>query len=155
MAFENAKNYLANLGFADRIQIFETSSATVDLAAKAVGTEPARIAKSITFKVNDIPVMIVCAGDTKVSNSKFKAYFHTKAKMLSAEEVEQYIGHGVGGVCPFGIKSGVSVYLDISLQRFETIYPACGSANSAVKLNIAEVEAISAFLEWIDVCETL
>ncbi len=155
MAFENAKNYLANLGFADRIQIFETSSATVDLAAKAVGTEPARIAKSITFKVNDIPVMIVCAGDTKVSNSKFKAYFHTRAKMLSAEEVEQYIGHGVGGVCPFGIKPGVSVYLDISLQRFETIYPACGSANSAVKLNIAEVEAVSAFLEWIDVCEIL
>ncbi len=120
-----------------------------------MGTEPARIAKSITFKVNDIPVMIVCAGDTKVSNSKFKAYFHTRAKMLSAEEVEQYIGYGVGGVCPFGIKPGVSVYLDISLQRFETIYPACGSANSAVKLNIAEVEAVSAFLEWIDVCEIL
>ncbi|MGN0266371.1 MAG: YbaK/EbsC family protein [Lachnospiraceae bacterium] len=152
MALEEARNYLEEKGYGDRIQVFDTSSATVELAALAVGTEPEKIAKSLTFKVNDHPVMIVCAGDTKINNTKFKAYFHTKAKMLTREEVNEWIGHDVGGVCPFGIHDGVDVYLDTSLKRFEKIYPACGSANSAVELTPDELEALSGCREWIDVC---
>ena len=152
MALELAKNHLEALGLGDRIMLFDVSTATVDLAAAAVGTEPARIAKSLTFKVDDNPVMIICAGDAKVNNSKYKAFFGTKAKMLSFDEVEAYIGHAVGGVCPFGIKEGVKVYLDESLKRFDIVYPACGTDNSAVKLTIAELEKASGSLQWIDVC---
>lgn len=152
MALEEARNYLEEKGYGGRIQVFDTSSATVELAALAVGTEPEKIAKSLTFKVNDHPVMIVCAGDTKINNTKFKAYFHTKAKMLTRVEVNEWIGHDVGGVCPFGIHDGVDVYLDTSLKRFEKIYPACGSANSAVELTPDELEALSGCREWIDVC---
>lgn len=152
MALEEARKYLEEKGYGDRIRIFDTSSATVELAALAVGTEPEKIAKSLTFKVNDHPVMIVCAGDTKINNTKFKAFFHTKAKMLTREEVNELIGHDVGGVCPFGIHDGVDVYLDTSLKRFEKIYPACGSANSAVELTPDELEALSGCREWIDVC---
>lgn len=152
MAFESAKEYLDKLGYADRIQEFDVSSATVELAAKAVGTEPERIAKSLTFMVDEKAVMIICAGDAKIANAKYKAFFHTKAKMLSREEVVDLIGHEVGGVCPFGIKDGVRVYLDESLKRFDVVYPACGSSNSAVKLTIPELEETSAFVEWIDVC---
>lgn len=152
MAFDIAKDYLEKNGYADRIMVFDVSSATVELAAAAVGTLPERIAKSLTFKVDGAPVMIVCAGDAKVSNSKFKAFFHTKATMLTREEVHDLIGHDVGGVCPFGIKEGVSVYLDDSLKRFDYVYPACGSDNSAVKLSLSDLEKTSKFLEWIDVC---
>ena len=152
MAFEIARNYLVKRGYEEHIKTFEVSSATVELAAVAVGTEPARIAKSLTFKVEDAPVMVVCAGDAKVANGKFKAFFHTKAKMLTSDEVSELIGHEVGGVCPFGIKEGVKVYLDESLKRFDIIYPACGSDNSAVILTIPELEETSNFVEWIDVC---
>lgn len=152
MAFEIAKNHLIKKGYADRIMEFEVSSATVELAAIAVGTEPARIAKSLTFMVDDSAVMVICAGDAKVANSKFKAFFHTKAKMLTYDEVGTLIGHNVGGVCPFGINSGVKVYLDESLKRFDIVYPACGSDNSAVKLTIPELEDASDYLEWVDVC---
>lgn len=153
MAFDVAKKYLDEYGLGDRVKEFEVSSATVELAAQAVGTEPARIAKSLTFMVDDRAVMILCAGDAKVSNSKYKGFFHTKAKMLSYEEVHEMIGHDVGGVCPFGIKDGVSVYLDVSLKRFDVVYPACGSANSAVELTIEELEKASGYKEWIDVCQ--
>lgn len=152
MAFEIAKEYLVKKGYEKNIQTFEVSSATVELAAKAIGTKPEKIAKSLTFKVNDTPVMIVCAGDAKVSNGKFKAFFGTKAKMLTSDEVTQFIGHDVGGVCPFGINEGVDVYLDESLKRFDTVYPACGSSNSAVILTIPELEDTSDFVDWIDVC---
>lgn len=153
MAFEKAKAYLEEKGFGDRIMTFEVSSATVELAAKAVGTAPEHIAKSLTFMVNEQPVMVVCAGDAKVSNPKFKAFFHTKAKMLTREEVIERIGHDVGGVCPFGINPGVLVYLDESLKRFETVYPACGNAASAVRLRIEDLEEAVDFIAWIDVCK--
>ena len=153
MAFDKAKAYLEEKGFGDRVKEFEVSSATVELAAIAVGTEPARIAKSLTFMVEDKPVMIICAGDVKIDNSKYKGMFHTKAKMLTPEQVENLIGHAIGGVCPFGIKEGVDVYLDESMKRFDTIYPACGSSNSAVKLTCEELEMLSGSLGWIDVCK--
>lgn len=152
MALEEAKKYLEEKGFGDRVQVFDVSSATVELAAIAVGTEPAKIAKSLTFKVDEKPVMILAAGDAKVANGKYKAVFHKKAKMLTRDEVNAYIGHDVGGVCPFGIKDGVDVYLDESLKRFEYVYPACGSANSAVKLTTDELEMLSLSKGWIDVC---
>ncbi|MDO5138922.1 MAG: YbaK/EbsC family protein [Oscillospiraceae bacterium] len=153
MALEKARAYLEERGYGDRVMVFDVSSATVELAAKAVGTEPEKIAKSMTFKVNDKPVMVVCAGDAKVSNQKFKESFHTKAKMLSFDEVHDCIGHDVGGVCPFGINDGVEVYLDESLKRFEFVYPACGSDNSAVKLAIPELEEVSGYLGWVDICK--
>ena len=152
MSLEIAKKYLDEKGFGDRVMIFDVSSATVELAAQAVGTEPERIAKSLTFIVDGNPIMILCAGDAKVNNSKYKAAFHTKAKMLSFEQVHELIGHDVGGVCPFGAKEGVTVYLDESLKRFDIVYPACGSANSAVKLTIPELEQLSGYQEWVDVC---
>ena len=153
MALEEAKEYLVSKGFGDRILIFDVSSATVELAAVAVGTEPEKIAKSLTFMVDEQPVMIICAGDAKINNSKYKGYFHKKAKMLTREEVNELIGHDVGGVCPFGIKDGVDVYMDVSLKRFEKIYPACGSANSAVELTPEELEQLSGNRGWIDVCK--
>lgn len=152
MSFENAKRYLEENGCGDRILTFDVSSATVELAAAAIGTEPCRIAKSLTFLVEGEPVMIVCAGDAKIANPKFKAQFHTKAKMLGREEVSALIGHDVGGVCPFGIRDGVRVYLDGSLRRFDVVYPACGNAASAVRLTIPELEELSRPLAWIDVC---
>ena len=153
MALEEAKAYLVDKGYGDRIQIFDVSSATVELAALAVGTQAARIAKSLTFMVEDQPIMIIAAGDAKVNNSKYKGYFHKKAKMLTREEVNALIGHDVGGVCPFGIKDGVDVYLDVSLKRFDKVYPACGSANSAVELTPDELYMLSGCKEWIDVCK--
>lgn len=153
MAFEQAKEYLAAKGFEDRIMVFDQSSATVELAALAVGTEPEKIAKSMTFLVDGAAVMVLCAGDARVSNQKFKAFFHTKAKMLSRDELLELVGHDIGGVCPFGIRPGVKVYLDESLKRFETVYPACGSANSAVRLNLPELEELSGCIGWADVCQ--
>lgn len=155
MAFENAKAYLDAKGFGDRVMVFETSSATVELAAAAVGTQPERIAKSLTFMVEEMPVMVLCAGDVKVDNSKYKAQFHTKAKMLSREEVDTLIGHSVGGVCPFGIRDGVRVFMDVSLKRFDTVYPACGSSNSAVRLELEELENLSKSEAWVDVCKPM
>lgn len=153
MSFEQAKAYITEKGYEEKIKEFDVSSATVELAAVAVGTEPERIAKSLTFKVNEQPVMIICAGDAKIDNAKYKAFFHKKAKMLSPAEVEEFIGHSIGGVCPFGIKEGVDVYLDESLKRFNIIYPACGSGNSAVELNNEELESLSQAKAWIDVCK--
>lgn len=152
MSFEKAYNYLSEKKMEDRVMQFDVSSATVELAAKAVGTEPARIAKSLTFMVDDAPVMVISAGNVKVNNSKYKKVFHMKAKMLSAEQVASLIGHEVGGVCPFGINDGVKVFCDDSLKQFEYIYPACGDGNSAVKLTPEELFDLSNADDWVDVC---
>lgn len=154
MAFEKAKEHLRKFGLEDRILVFDTSSATVELAAEAVGCEPARIAKTLSFQVEDGCILVVAAGDARVDNKKYKAQFHTKAKMLSFDEVEALTGHAVGGVCPFGAREGVKVYLDASLRRFEKVYPACGSSNSAVELTLPELERASGCGAWIDVCKS-
>lgn len=153
MAFDMAKEHLRKAGLEDRIYEFEVSSATVELAAQAVGCEPARIAKTLSFMVDQKAVLIVAAGDAKVDNHKYKEQFHTKARMLSLDEVTEMVGHSVGGVCPFGVKEGVSVYLDESLKRFDVVYPACGSASSAVRLTIPELELASGSPVWVDVCK--
>ena len=153
MSIEKAKNYLEKFNAADRVIEFEVSSATVELAAKAIGCDPCMIAKSLTFGVNGKAVMIVAAGDAKVDNHKYKEFFGTKSKMLTPDEVETLIGHKVGGVCPFGINNGVDVYLDISMKRFDYIYPAAGSSNSAIKLTMDELEKFSGAKAWIDVCK--
>ena len=152
MAIERAKEYLKKFGAEDRVLEFEVSSATVELAAQALGCEPARIAKSLTC-IGEHPIMIIAAGDAKIDNKKFKEQFSMKAKMLGADEVESLIGHAVGGVCPFGIYEDVEVYLDESLKRFETVFPAAGSSNSAIELTIEELEKFSNSKAWIDVCK--
>ena len=151
MSFEIASEHLEKLGYADRIRVFDVSSATVALAALALGTDEARIAKSLSFDLGDSAVLVIAAGDVKVDNRKFKDTFGKKAKMLRFEEVEERIGHGVGGVCPFGIKDGVAVYLDLSLKRFATVFPAVGSANSAVELTVDELYSASSALGFVDV----
>lgn len=153
MSIERAREYLKSYRVEERILEFEVSSATVELAAEAVGCQPARIAKTLSFLIGETAVLIVAAGDAKVDNSKYKAQFHTKAKMLSADQVTELIGHGIGGVCPFGVNPGVSVFLDESLRRFETVYPACGSSNSAIELTLPELEQYSGYEAWIDVCK--
>ena len=153
MSIEKVRAFLAEKGVADRIMEFETSSATVGLAAEAVGCEPERIAKTLSFHVGDRVALVVAAGDARVDNQKFKARFHCKAKMLKADEAEELIGHAVGGVCPFAVKDGCDVYLDESLRRFESVFPACGSSNSAVELTPDELEAICRPCEWVDVCK--
>ena len=154
MAIEKVRNYFKQFGIENRILEFNVSSATVPLAAKALNTEEGRIAKTLSFHVDNKVALIVCAGDTKVANSKYKAYFKTKAKMLSFDEAENLIGHAVGGVCPFAVKDGVEVYLDESLKRFDTVYPACGSSNSAIEMTMEELEKYSSnFVSWIDVCK--
>ena len=153
MAIEKVKAYFAAFGLADRIREFDVSSATVELAAQALGCEPCRIAKTLSFLVEGEPILIVAAGDAKIDNPRYKAQFGTKAKMLTPEEAETMVGHAVGGVCPFGVNEGVKVYLDESLKRFSTVFPACGSSNSAIELTIAELEKISGFLSWVDVCK--
>lgn len=153
MAIDRVRDYFRQWNMEDQILEFPVSSATVALAAQALQCEPGRIAKTISFMVQDKPILIVAAGDTKIDNSKFKAQFHTKAKMLRAEEAETLIGHAVGGVCPFAINDGVVIYLDKSLQRFDSVYPACGSSNSAIRLTIPELEKYVSFQEWIDVCK--
>lgn len=155
MAFTIAKEHLMKYGMDGRVMEFDVSSATVGEAAKAVGSSEGEIAKTLSFLVEDKPILIVVAGDCKIDNAKYKAYFHAKAKMIPFESVEELIGHAVGGVCPFGINEGVEVYLDESLKRFEIVYPACGSSNSAVKLNIEELEKTSEFKCWIDVCKMI
>lgn len=153
MSLDRAKAHLEKFGLAERIRLFDESSATVELAAHAVGCEPAHIAKTLSFRGPEAPILIVAAGDAKIDNSKFKAHFHTKATMLPHDEVEALVGHAVGGVCPFGVEPGVQVYLDQSLRRFETIYPAAGTAASAVRLSPAELETASGSLGWVDVCK--
>ncbi|MFL0374751.1 YbaK/EbsC family protein [Paenibacillus amylolyticus] len=153
MAIEKVKDFFKQYGMDSQIIEFEVSSATVDLAATALGCKPERIAKTLSFIVNGQAVLVVAAGDAKVDNKKFKEYFKTKAKMLSPDEAIDMVGHAIGGVCPFAIKNDVSVYLDISLKRFNTIYPACGSSNSAIELTIKQLEKYSGYSEWIDVCK--
>ena len=153
MSYERAATHLERFGLRDRIKLFDVSSATVELAAQAVGCEPARIAKTLSFLLPDGPVLILAAGDARIDNHKYKALFHAKAKMLAFEEVEPLIGHGVGGVCPFGINEGIPVWLDESLRRFDIVYPAAGTSNSAVELDLAELERASQSLGWIDVCK--
>lgn len=154
MPIQKVRAYMEPLGIADRIREFDVSSATVELAAVAVGVEGARIAKSLSFKVNEEPIIIVAAGDAKVDNAKYKAQFHTKAKMLTHEEAHTLIGHDVGGVCPFALPENVKVYLDVSLKRFETVFPAAGSDSSAIELTCEELERYSSnFQAWVDVCK--
>ena len=151
MSFEQVKAYLAGLGL--NALEFDVSSATVELAAQALQCEPCRIAKTLSFLVGETPVLIVAAGDAKIDNPKYKAQFGTKAKMLTPEQAQTLVGHAVGGVCPFAVNPGVAVYLDVSLRRFETVFPACGSANSAIELTIPELEQYSGCKQWVDVCK--
>ena len=153
MAIEKVREYFKTKGIEDRRQEFEVSSATVALAAQALGCEENRIAKTLSFHVQDKIVLVVAAGDARIDNPKYKAFFGTKAKMLAFEEAEEQIGHAVGGVCPFAVNEGVEVYLDESLKRFETVFPACGSSNSAIELTLKELEKYSGFIAWIDVCK--
>ncbi len=153
MSIERVKAFFKQFGMEERVLEFEVSSATVELAAAALGCEPQRIAKTLSVMQGEGAVLICAAGDAKVDNHKYKERFGTKAKMLSFEEVEQMTGHAVGGVCPFAVKEGVPVYLDVSLKRFETVYPACGSANSAIELSIPELEKYSGYEAWVDVCK--
>ena len=154
MSVQLVKEYLKQWDFDKKVKEFEVSSATVELAAQAVGVIPARIAKTLSFKVDEGCVLIVTAGDAKIDNKKYKEFFHTKAKMLTAEEVVEFTGHAIGGVCPFAIENpNVKVYLDDSMKRFEIVYPAAGSSSSAVELTLPELEISSGSLAWINVCK--
>ncbi len=153
MAIDQVKAYFAQYGMAHRVREFEVSSATVELAAAALGCEGCRIAKSLSFLVEDRAILIVAAGDAKVDNARYKAQFGVKAKMLTPEQAIELLGHAVGGVCPFALNEGVTVYLDESLKRFETVFPACGSSNSAIELTIGELETYSGYTAWVDVCK--
>lgn len=153
MAIEKVRAYFETCGIADRIQEFDVSSATVELAAAALNCEPKRIAKSLSFMVNGRAILVVAAGDAKIDNAKYKAQFATKAKMLTPDEAESLVGHAVGGVCPFAVNQEVSVYLDQSLKRFQTVFPACGSSNSAIELTITELEQYANYCDWVDVCK--
>lgn len=153
MSIKLVRDYFKDLGIDDRIQEFDVSSATVELAAKALNVEPERIAKTLSFKNEDGCILIVTAGDARIDNSKFKKKFSMKAKMLTLEEVDRLVGHSVGGVCPFAINPNIPVYIDQSLKRFNTIFPACGSSNSAIELSCDELYKYSNSLEWVDVCK--
>ena len=153
MSLEKAKAYLAEKGYADHVIELEDSSATVQLAAQALGVEPGMIAKTMSFLIGEEAILILTEGTAKVDNSKYKDTFHMKAKMIPFEEVENWIGHAPGGVCPFGIKEGIKVYLDESLKQFDTVYPAAGNDHSAVKLTIAELEEVAGAAGWVDVCK--
>ena len=154
MSVEQVKEYFKQYGTKDRIEEFEVSSATVELASKALNCEPCRIAKTLSFMVNGNPILIVTAGDVKIDNKKYKAQFGAKAKMLKADEVTQLIGYSVGGVCPFAVNDGVKVYLDESLMRFQTVFPACGSSNSAIEPTLPELEKYSQYVAWVDVSKS-
>lgn len=153
MSVASVRSYLDTLGLGDRVREFPVSSATVALAAQAVGCEEARIAKTLSFLVDGHALLIVAAGDAKIDNRKFKDHFHTKAKMLTAEELDALVGHAPGGVCPFAVPETVEVWLDESLRRFSTVFPAAGSANSAVELSCGELEAASRARGWADLCK--
>ncbi|MCI8387180.1 MAG: YbaK/EbsC family protein [Clostridiales bacterium] len=154
MSIEKVRVYFRELGIEERVKEFDVSSATVELAAEALHCEPCRIAKTLSFSIGDMAILIVAAGDVKIDNAKYKARFGTKAKMLTPDEVVSMIGHAVGGVCPFAVNDGVCVYLDESLKRFETVFPACGSSNSAIELTIPELEQYSKPVDWVDVCKS-
>ncbi len=153
MSIQKVREYFRSLGMEDRVLEFDVSSATVELAAQALGCRPCRIAKTLSFLVDGHAILIVAAGDAKVDNPRYKAQFGAKAKMLTPEEAETLVGHRVGGVCPFAVNEGVAVYLDESLRRFETVFPACGSSNSAIELSIPELEQTSGYTAWVDVCK--
>ena len=153
MSLSKAKEYLKKFNLDQNIIEFSESTATVREAALALGCEDAQIAKTMAFLVDDAPILIVASGDKKIDNSKFKQTFHAKAKMIPFDELEMLVGHAAGGVCPFGINSQVKVFLDVSLKEFDTVYPACGTSNSAVKLTIQELEEASNYIEYIDVCK--
>jgi len=153
MSIEKVKAYFKSVGLEDRVMEFPVSSATVELAAQALGCEPCRIAKTLSFWVGEKPILVVTAGDAKIDNAKYKAYFGKKAKMLSADEALTHIGHAVGGVCPFAVNEGVTVYLDNSMKRFGTVFPACGSSNSAIEMTMEDLERYSGYAAWIDVCK--
>ena len=153
MAIERVKTYCKHFGMEDQIRVFEVSCSTGEMAAAALSCEPARIAKTLSFMVNGHAILIVAAGDMKIDNHKYKGQFGTKAKMLTPEEAETLVGHAVGGVCPFAVNEGVEVYLDASLKRFETVFPACGSSNSAIGLTIPELEKYAVPVQWVDVCK--
>ncbi|WOO38793.1 YbaK/EbsC family protein [Anaerocolumna sp. AGMB13020] len=155
MSIEKVRNYFKQYGIEEKILEFEVSSATVELAAKALNCEEGRIAKTLSFHVGERVVLIVAAGNARIDNTKYKAYFEAKAKMLSYEEAEPLIGHAVGGVCPFAVNDQVEIYLDESLKRYQTVFPACGSSNSAIELTIGELERYSGSSKWIDVCKDL
>ena len=155
MSLEKAKEYLKEYSLDNKVMEFEVSSATVEQAAKALNCEEQEIAKTLSFIIGGKPILIVVAGDSKVDNGKYKSEFHTKAKMIPFDEVENMIGHSVGGVCPFGVNEGVVIYLDNSLKRLETIYPACGSSNSAIKLTLDQLEKITNYEKWVDVCKEI
>ena len=154
MSIEKVRAYFRSVGMEDRVMEFSVSSATVELAAQALNCEPQRIAKTLSFMVGEDPVLIVAAGDARIDNPKYKAQFSQKAKMLSPQQAADLIGHAVGGVCPFAVNAGVTVYLDTSLQRFETVFPACGSSNSAIELTLPELERYSKAICWVDVCKS-
>ena len=153
MAIDAVKEYFAKYGMADRVIEFGVSSATVELAAQALNCEPCRIAKTLSFMLDGHAILIVTAGDAKIDNAKYKARFGAKAKMLTPDEAVSMVGHAVGGVCPFAVNEGVTVYLDESLKRFQTVFPACGSGNSAIELSIGELEKYSGYAAWVDVCK--
>ncbi len=153
MSIDRVRAYFKEFGMEENIQEFEVSSATVELAAAALNCEPERIAKTLSFQVEERVILIVAAGDARIDNRKYKAQFGAKARMLSPADAQARIGHAVGGVCPFAVNKGVEVYLDVSLKRFTTVYPACGSANSAIELTIPELETYSGYRDWIDVCK--
>lgn len=153
MSIERVRTFFRNYGIEDRIQEFDTSSATVELAAAALHCEPQRIAKTLSFMADGQPLLVVAAGDAKIDNQKYKARFGTKAKMLTPAEAETLVGHAVGGVCPFAVEEGVTIYLDVSLRRFETVFPACGSSNSAIELTVTELEKYAGPVDWVDVCK--
>lgn len=154
MSIEKVREYLSSYGLAEKIIEFDVSSATVELAAAALSCEPCQIAKSMAFLMGEGAILVVAAGDVKIDNAKFKAEFGTKAKMVPFAEVEQFVGHAAGGVCPFAVKDGVAVYLDESLKRFELVYPAAGSSNSAIPLTLSELEGASQYQKWVDVCKS-
>ena len=153
MSIEKVREYFKSYNIEYRILEFSVSSATVELAAQALNCEPCRIAKTLSFIVKEKAILIVTAGDAKIDNSKFKAEFSTKAKMLTPDEAIELIGHAVGGICPFAVNNSVEIYLDISLKRFNTVFPACGSSNSAIELSIPELEKYSKYIKWINVCK--
>jgi len=155
MSIESVRAYFRSVGMEHRVMEFPVSSATVELAAQALGCQPCRIAKTLSFSLGGRPILIVTAGDTKIDNTKYKAQFGAKAKMLSPEEAVTLIGHAIGGVCPFAVNEGVTVYLDASMKRFPTVFPACGSSNSAIEMTMEELEQHSGFHAWIDVCKLI
>jgi len=153
MSIEKVREYFKGFGMEEKILEFPVSSATVELAAQALGCDPNRIAKTLSFKVGEQCILIVTAGGAKIDNAKYKAFFHTKAKMLTYDEAAELVGHAVGGVCPFAVNEGVETYLDVSLKAYQTVFPACGSSNSAIELTIDELDKYSNCKEWIDVCK--